>query len=48
VLGRHFKRRPDDAASTSVLLQVERAGLGAIGNPIGEFLEREIYGYTPY
>lgn len=48
VLGRHFKRRPEDTASTSVMLQVELAGLGAIGNPIGEFLEREIYGYTPY
>ncbi len=48
VLGRHFKRRPQDAASTSVMLQVELAGLGAIGDPIGAFLEREIYGYTPY
>ena len=45
LLGRHFKRRPEDAASTSVMLQLELAGLGAIGNPIGKFLEQEIYGY---
>ncbi|MGB5834270.1 MAG: LPS assembly protein LptD [Thiohalocapsa sp.] len=45
LLGRHFKRRPDDIASTSVMLQLELAGLGAIGNPVGKFLEEEIYGY---
>jgi hypothetical protein len=27
------------------MLQLELAGLGAIGNPIGKFLEKEIYGY---
>jgi LPS-assembly protein len=46
ILGRHFKRRPEDTASTSVMLEVELAGLGAIGNPVGAFLEREIYGYS--
>jgi LPS-assembly protein len=46
IVGRHFKRRPDEAASTSVMLQIHLAGLGAIGDPIGEFLEREIYGYS--
>jgi LPS-assembly protein len=45
LVGRHFKRRPDEAASTSVMLQLELAGLGAIGSPVGNFLEREIYGY---
>lgn len=45
ILGRHFKRQPDDAASNSVMLQLELAGLGALGNPIGKFLEKEIYGY---
>ena len=45
LLGRHLKRSTEDAASTSVMLQVELAGLGAIGNPIGKFLEEEIYGY---
>ncbi len=48
ILGRHFKRRPDAAATTSVMLQLELAGLGAVGDPIGEVLEREIYGYTAY
>jgi LPS-assembly protein len=48
ILGRHFKRRPDSPATTSVMLQIELAGLGAIGDPIGELLEREIYGYTVY
>jgi LPS-assembly protein len=46
VVGRHFKRRPGDAADTSVMLQIELAGLGAIGDPVGDFLEREIYGYN--
>jgi LPS-assembly protein len=46
VLGRQFKRRPEDAASLSVMIQIELAGLGAIGDPIGEFLDREIYGYA--
>ena len=45
VLGRHFKNRPDAAAGTSVMVQVELAGLGAIGNPITSFLEQEIYDY---
>ena len=48
ILGRHLKRRPDAPATTSVMLQVELVGLGAVGDPIGEFLEREIYGYTAY
>jgi LPS-assembly protein len=46
LVGRHFKRRPGDAASTSVMLQLELAGLGAVGDPVGDFLEREIYGYN--
>ncbi len=45
LLGRHFKNRPDDAPTTSVMLQIELAGLGALGDPIGEFLEEELYGY---
>ncbi|MCG6942225.1 MAG: LPS assembly protein LptD [Thiohalocapsa sp.] len=48
ILGRHFKRQPDAPATTSVMLQLELAGLGAVGEPIGEFLEREIYGYASY
>jgi LPS-assembly protein len=46
ILGRHFKRRPQEAASTSVMLQIELAGLGAIGDPISQFLDREIHGYA--
>jgi LPS-assembly protein len=46
ILGRQFKRRPEDPASLSVMVQIELAGLGAIGDPIGEFLDREIYGYA--
>lgn len=45
LIGRNLKRSPDQAATTSVMLQLELAGLGAIGNPIGQFLEKEIYGY---
>ena len=45
VLGRHSKHRADSAASTSVMLQVELAGLGAFGNSVDRFLQREIYGY---
>jgi LPS-assembly protein len=47
LVGRHFKRSAGDPASTSVMLQLELAGLGAIGDPVGDFLEREIYGYNP-
>ncbi|KAA6181877.1 LPS assembly protein LptD [Thiohalocapsa marina] len=45
VLGRKLKRQPDEDASSSVMVQFELAGLSTIGNPIGKFLEREIYGY---
>ncbi len=45
LLGRHFKNSPDATAGTSVMVQVELAGLGAIGNPITSFLEQEIYDY---
>ncbi|ESQ14231.1 MAG: LPS assembly protein LptD [Thiohalocapsa sp. PB-PSB1] len=45
LLGRHFKRSPDDVASNSIMLQLELAGLGAIGNPVGKLLEQEVYGY---
>ncbi len=45
VLGRHSKHRADSPASTSVMLQVELAGLGAFGSSIDRFLQREIYGY---
>jgi len=45
VLGRHFKNSADSTASTSVMLQVELAGLGAFGSSVDRFLQREVYGY---
>ncbi|MBK1620771.1 organic solvent tolerance protein [Lamprobacter modestohalophilus] len=45
VLGRHFKNRADSPANTSVMLQVELAGLGAFGSSVDSFLQREVYGY---
>jgi LPS-assembly protein len=45
VLGQHLKRDANEPASTSVMLQLELAGLGSFGNPIDKLLERGIYGY---
>lgn len=45
VLGQHLKRDAAEPASTSVMLQLELAGLGAFGNSIDKVLERGIYGY---
>jgi LPS-assembly protein len=45
VLGRHLKNKPETEGTTSVMVQLELAGLGSIGNRIDKFLERGIYGY---
>lgn len=45
VLGRHFKNRPEETGSNSVMVQLELSGLGALGHQIDKFLERGIYGY---
>ncbi len=45
ILGQHLKRSADTAGSTSVMLQLELAGLGSFGDRIDNFLEQEIYGY---
>jgi LPS-assembly protein len=45
VLGQHLKRDADEPASTSVMLQLELAGLGSFGNSIDKVLQRGIYGY---
>jgi LPS-assembly protein len=45
LLGRHLKNRPDSSGTNSVMVQVELAGLGSIGQRIDNFLERGIYGY---
>jgi LPS-assembly protein len=45
LLGRHFKNAPGDSGTNSVMVQVEFAGLGALGHQVDKFLERGIYGY---
>jgi LPS-assembly protein len=45
LIGRHIKTSPTSSGNTSVMLQVELAGLGAFGNQINRYLERSIYGY---
>jgi LPS-assembly protein len=45
VLGRHFKNSAESAATTSVMLQIELAGLGAFGSSVDSFLQREVYDY---
>ncbi|TCT19033.1 LPS assembly protein LptD [Thiobaca trueperi] len=47
VLGQHLKRSAENAGSTSIMLQLELAGLGSFGNQIEKRLERGIYGYQP-
>ncbi len=45
LVGRHFKNSPEGSGNTSVMLQLELAGLGSLGHRIDTFLERSIYGY---
>ncbi len=45
VLGRHLKTSASDTGNTSIMLQLELAGLGALGNSIDKLLEQGIYGY---
>ncbi|NKN32879.1 LPS-assembly protein LptD [Marichromatium bheemlicum] len=45
LLGQHLKTSYERDGSTSVMLQLELAGLGSFGNPIDKLLERGIYGY---
>ncbi len=45
LLGQHYKNKPDSSGSTTVMLQLELAGLGKFGNQVDKFLERGIYGY---
>ncbi|RKT44572.1 LPS assembly protein LptD [Thiocapsa rosea] len=44
VLGQHLQTG-NDSGNTSLMLQVELAGLGSFGNQIDKLLERGIYGY---
>lgn len=45
LLGRHIKNSAEGDGNTSVMLQLELAGLGTVGHKIDKFLERGIYGY---
>ncbi|MEY6432535.1 LPS assembly protein LptD [Thioalkalicoccus limnaeus] len=45
LVGHRFKNAPERPATSSIMLQFELAGLGQLGHPIDQFLEREIYGY---
>jgi LPS-assembly protein len=44
LLGQHLQTG-NDSGNTSLMLQVELAGLGSFGNQIDKLLERGIYGY---
>jgi LPS-assembly protein len=45
LLARNYKNGPDSTGTTSVMLQLELAGLGKFGQSIDKFLEKGIYGY---
>ncbi|AGA91945.1 organic solvent tolerance protein OstA [Thioflavicoccus mobilis 8321] len=45
LIGRHYKNSPESDGNTSVMVQLELAGLGSFGNTIDALLERSIYGY---
>lgn len=45
VVGRHLKTSASDSGNTSVMIQLELAGLGALGSSIDNLLEQGIYGY---
>jgi LPS-assembly protein len=45
LLGQHLQTAGQDSGNTSVMLQIELAGLGSFGNQIDTLLERGIYGY---
>jgi len=45
ILGRHLKTTAESEGNTSVMLQLELAGLGSLGNKIDKLLEYGIYGY---
>lgn len=47
LVGRHLKTSASDDGNTSVMVQLELAGLGALGSSIDTLLEQGIYGYRP-
>lgn len=46
LVGRHLKNGLDSDGTNSIMLQVELAGLGSIGQQVDKFLERAVYGYS--
>ena len=46
LLGRHINNQPGSDGETSVMVQLELAGLAKLGDKIDQYLERGIYGYT--
>ena len=46
ILGRHLKTSATSVGSTSVMLELELAGLGSFGDKIDKLLEQRIYGYN--
>ncbi len=46
LLGRYINNQPGTDGETSVMLQLELAGLAKFGDKVDQFLERGIYGYT--
>ena len=45
LVGRHLKNKPDSPGNNSLMVQVELAGLGSIGQQVDKLFERGIYGY---
>ncbi|MGE5153799.1 MAG: LPS-assembly protein LptD, partial [Bdellovibrio bacteriovorus] len=45
IVGRHLKTPTQEEGNTSVMVQLELAGLGALGSSIDKLLEQGIYGY---
>jgi len=43
LLGHHLKNEPGSAGTNSIMLQLELAGLGSIGQRVDRFIERGIY-----
>lgn len=45
LVGRHIKTPTQQEGNTSIMIQLELAGLGALGSSIDKLLEQGIYGY---
>jgi LPS-assembly protein len=45
LVGRHQQQQTSTPADNSIMVQVELAGLGAIGQQVDKLFERDVYGY---